>query len=298
MRLSFVLVLSALAACSATKFHTFVPIGGTCVAGSACASGGVCANGICRTACSDTVPCQGAQLCTSGACIPIFCGDGVIHGNEECDDGNMKSDDGCSSSCKVELEFACSGEPSQCVPCVDADPLNCTLAFHYTDWAAWDECGAACGHGTQTRTRQCLRSDANFVDCAYCGGQCSDSQACTAPTECPPAYTGWSDWTTCTDNMQSRTRTCESTEDNSTLDCADCGGECSQSRACLPCGYGVNVVNCSPNVPGDPSACGLSLIEARDRCVETGCTWSGPVSCIVGGSQSNTSCYGGTANCQ
>jgi cysteine-rich repeat protein len=32
-----------------------------------------------------------------------ICGDGIIFGDEECDDGNNESGDGCSSSCALEL---------------------------------------------------------------------------------------------------------------------------------------------------------------------------------------------------
>jgi cysteine-rich repeat protein len=35
------------------------------------------------------------------------CGNGVLEASEECDDANTKSDDGCSSSCTVELGFTC-----------------------------------------------------------------------------------------------------------------------------------------------------------------------------------------------
>ena len=34
-------------------------------------------------------------------CVPV-CGDGLRKGNEECDDGNEISEDGCSSACTVE----------------------------------------------------------------------------------------------------------------------------------------------------------------------------------------------------
>lgn len=36
------------------------------------------------------------------------CGDGIRAGREECDDGNDKSDDGCSSNCTLEPDFECN----------------------------------------------------------------------------------------------------------------------------------------------------------------------------------------------
>jgi cysteine-rich repeat protein len=40
-------------------------------------------------------------------CVP-FCGDGFILPNEECDDNNTNSGDGCSSLCIVESYFVCN----------------------------------------------------------------------------------------------------------------------------------------------------------------------------------------------
>lgn len=59
-----------------------------------------------------------------------FCGDGVIEGAEVCDDGNIFSDDGCSSTCEVEAGWNCLvGEPTVCTPmCGDgtiADEEEC-----------------------------------------------------------------------------------------------------------------------------------------------------------------------------
>lgn len=43
------------------------------------------------------------------------CGDGkIIVGVEGCDDNNDQSGDGCSSSCQVETNYICQGEPSFC----------------------------------------------------------------------------------------------------------------------------------------------------------------------------------------
>jgi len=46
-------------------------------------------------------------------CDPI-CGDGFIR-SELCDDGNLVDGDGCTSSCGVQLDWSCTGEPSKCV---------------------------------------------------------------------------------------------------------------------------------------------------------------------------------------
>lgn len=44
----------------------------------------------------------------------LACGDGIINAGESCDDNNISSGDGCSSTCQVETGFSCSGSPSVC----------------------------------------------------------------------------------------------------------------------------------------------------------------------------------------
>ena len=42
------------------------------------------------------------------------CGNGVIDGAEECDDGNLVGRDGCRSDCTIESCWICAGTPSVC----------------------------------------------------------------------------------------------------------------------------------------------------------------------------------------
>lgn len=57
----------------------------------------------------DGTLCDGDQgTCYGGGCFPVGCGNGIIDDAiyahpEECDDGNRKSHDGCSSSCTIEV---------------------------------------------------------------------------------------------------------------------------------------------------------------------------------------------------
>jgi cysteine-rich repeat protein len=55
---------------------------------------------------------------------PQICGNGVIEGNEECDDGDRIADDGCSPTCGIEACHACSGEPSVCTVVADGTPCD------------------------------------------------------------------------------------------------------------------------------------------------------------------------------
>jgi cysteine-rich repeat protein len=43
-----------------------------------------------------------------------LCGNGDVESGEECDDDNDSDGDGCSSDCEVENGWECSGEPSDC----------------------------------------------------------------------------------------------------------------------------------------------------------------------------------------
>jgi len=42
------------------------------------------------------------------------CGNGIIEGAEQCDDGNLVGNDGCSVTCAIESGWTCGGVPSVC----------------------------------------------------------------------------------------------------------------------------------------------------------------------------------------
>jgi cysteine-rich repeat protein len=52
--------------------------------------------------CDDGKNDGGYGECAKNCKLGQRCGDGVINGKETCDDGNTKSSDGCSSTCRVE----------------------------------------------------------------------------------------------------------------------------------------------------------------------------------------------------
>lgn len=61
--------------------------------------------------CNVSCICDGYGLpwdATAQACTPE-CGDGLIRVDEECDDNNTDSYDGCSASCVEEDYYACTG---------------------------------------------------------------------------------------------------------------------------------------------------------------------------------------------
>lgn len=64
------------------------------------------------------------------------CGNAVVEGDEECDDGDLSDGDGCSSTCRVEKGWHCKGSPSKCTRkpvggggggCTSQQPSHCLL---------------------------------------------------------------------------------------------------------------------------------------------------------------------------
>ena len=60
-------------------------------------------------------------MTTPSTCVQV-CGDGVKTSSEQCDDGNLVSLDGCSSTCTIESGWTCGAtSPSVCTPiCCDS----------------------------------------------------------------------------------------------------------------------------------------------------------------------------------
>ena len=67
------------------------------------------------TACDDGMPCTIQDKCMAKQCVgnSMTCGDGTVQTNcnEECDDGNTTSGDGCSSTCQSQPGLGCPFTP-------------------------------------------------------------------------------------------------------------------------------------------------------------------------------------------
>lgn len=72
------------------------------------------------------------------------CGDGVVHPDEPCDDGNPAPLDGCSAQCTVEGGWTCGGEPSVCTPNCGNGALDGGETCDDGGTAAGDGCSAEC----------------------------------------------------------------------------------------------------------------------------------------------------------
>lgn len=89
------------------------------------------------TTSSETDPSSTGETDTGGV---AHCGDGVVAGEEECDDGNGESFDGCSAGCTVERAIAqvCAGASRTCVV-DDLGRLKCWGANLYGELGIGDK---------------------------------------------------------------------------------------------------------------------------------------------------------------
>src|SRR5690606_23040573 len=78
--------------------------------------------------CSAT--CQAEPICAPGEACSSSCGGGIMLNDEQCDDGNLRDGDGCSSACLVEDGFACM-QPEGC----EGDDCVLQLPIIYRDFS-------------------------------------------------------------------------------------------------------------------------------------------------------------------
>jgi cysteine-rich repeat protein len=74
----------------------------------------------------------------------IACGNGVIDGDDVCDDSNTDDGDGCSSGCLVELGFDCAGEPSVCTAICGDGLVRGAEECDDNNTADGDGCSSSC----------------------------------------------------------------------------------------------------------------------------------------------------------
>jgi len=233
-------------------------------------------------------------LNTGTATCESICGDGVISGVEQCDDGNPTSGDGCSALCQVEPGYNCTGVPSLCArpPCGNGQvefPESCddggqTPGDGCDEFCRLERCGdgsldpgETCDDGNINPTDACT----NRCQPAMCGDlvvqagveECDDgntvdtdscTNACTTAT-CGDAIVGPGE--SCDDGVN------DGSYESCTFDCqrrsAFCGDGVVQAVAGEQCDDGINDgtfgtcnSDCTP-----ASGCGDGIVDtANEEC--------------------------------
>lgn len=92
-----------------------------------------------------------------------MCGDSIVVGAETCDDGNIVSGDGCSSTCFIECGFYMS----LCTSCSSTtDCLSCVSGYTVQRGS----CATVCGDSIRAGLETC--DDGNIVDGDGCSSTC------------------------------------------------------------------------------------------------------------------------------
>jgi len=115
-------------------------------------------NHACGLKSDDSVVCWGSN---AQGQLDRTCGDGVLDPGEQCDDGGMLQEDGCSAICRLESGWACEGAPSVCT--------------------------RVCGNGLIDEAEQCDDGNLNWDD--GCTPDCYveegwECDAMSEPTDC------------------------------------------------------------------------------------------------------------------
>lgn len=211
-----------------------------------------------------TLPCQKSNV----QCNIVYLGDGLIFGNEACDDGNIRKGDGCSWECTIECGFNCdAAEPSSCASSCgdsllaadegcddgnqnDGDGCSSSCALEL-GWKFSGACvgGAVmplCGDGLLRGSEVC--DDSNVQNRDGCSSSCTVDCgfSCSGlPSQCS---------TTCGDSIVAGVEECDDggtqngdgcSADCSTEDGFRCAavGSCSASSCFSRCGDGIVVGN-------------------------------------------------------
>lgn len=108
----------------------------SCEPGKGCTHKGLAEQSLCGQG--------GGKWCIKGTCVlKKGCGDGVIQGLEQCDDGNLISGDGCSTTCVLQVKGDL--RPLRCAPGKPCLGSGAALVPAKYDWLGLHTCGVTSG---------------------------------------------------------------------------------------------------------------------------------------------------------
>jgi fibro-slime domain-containing protein len=199
---------------------------------------------------------QDPSLCP----IPPGCGNSGLDGDEECDDGNTDSGDGCSRACRQETGFICPTLGAPCKSTVvcgdgrvggkeacddrnnnDGDGCSADCSKVEPGWtcpAPGVRCLPKCGDGVLTGWELC--DDGNIKVGDGCSDACKveDGYACSKPNT--PCHK-----TVCGDSVKEGSESCD---DGNTMPGDGCAPDCRAEPICTgtsgctsPCGDGLKL---------------------------------------------------------
>ncbi|MGE5786590.1 MAG: DUF4215 domain-containing protein [Myxococcales bacterium] len=205
-------------------------------AGEQCDDGdlspGDCCSATCRleSNCKCSNPPAGSaqvgQICAS----TIVCGDGIVTGDERCDDGNLSPKDGCSSDCRtIEAGYTCPAIGGACSGAITLCP-NATI-----------DPGEGCDDGNATANDGCsanCRVEAGYI-CPVAGAACQLKEFCgnkqvgyTAGERCDDGNVANNDGCSSTCTIETG-YSCENTATGSVCQLEYCGnGRLTQGETC------------------------------------------------------------------
>jgi fibro-slime domain-containing protein len=193
-------------------------------------------------------------------CILVACGDGIVEGTEECDDGNTNSGDGCTNECRIESDWVCPVPGQPCVSTVvcgdgiisgseacddrntvgdDGCEADCrSITPGWVCLAPGVPCQPKCGDGLQRGSEEC--DDGNTEADDGCSATCKVEAGYACPTPGEPCHL-----TVCGDNTKEGAESCDDGNtlpgDGCTVDCR-AEPECTGSDGCTsPCGDGLRL---------------------------------------------------------
>ena len=192
-----------------------------------------------------------AGPCSSGgpgSVIPI-CGNGIVQAGEFCDDGNVASGDGCSSTCAVENGYKCTTGPAV-GPCTSGGPGSVV---------------PVCGNGMVQAGEVC--DDGNTVSGDGCSSTCmiESGYKCLNGPAAGPCTSGGSGSVVpvCGNGIVQGTELCD---DGNTTSGDGCNSTC-QIEIGYKCLNGPAAGPCTSGGPGSViPVCGNSLVQAGELC--------------------------------